>query len=225
MFKPRLFLLLLFFVILSAGSIIVIATLTYAQEELSGLNDADSETGFWPVNPQTDAPFGFRTYIWTPKPVYTVGEPVPLYIERVWFTSLGKDRVFGIGVENPTFPGNDNIRIKKLGCGFFELLFDPQFGEPGIVADRIPGEEYKGDYIPSEDEIDRTKLHGNLVMPVYEKGEWWPSSWGVSLKHGDCFVVKIQDLTTLWKWCPPRDVRGVYRVQYEYSNIIEFEIR
>ena len=190
---------------------------------------------FSPVNPVT---LPVEQYIWTPRDVYLVGDKIPLYVERV----VVKEGPGGTVTVKPVSwrinTGFDTLKIKR---GEWLVCFGP-----------YPPEKNKSDYIPPIEEIDLSRLHGRLVFPTDEEGTFGIKSKNmVRCKVGDCFVTRLIDLTAGWctkkapdgrtlvrliKWKPPvdghivfdgvwLDIRGVYKVQYEHSDIIEFEIR
>ena len=176
-----------------------------------------SQTESWPsffsVNPLKVKRL-FDLYIWTPKTVYTVDEEITLYIEHFCIAPIAEKLLYS--VENPLLTQGPTLVVLKSDEGFLLLknpLDDPS-GNP------VPNARFGGDYIPSKDEIDTSRLHGNLKMPRRELlGEV-----KVHLKKGDSFVVKINDLAGLFSESV-KDIKGTYRVQYRWSNIIEFEIR
>jgi len=201
----------------------------FAQEPPLENND-QTDRKWWPefreVNPPEWKERGYDYYIWTPKDVYLVGDPITLYIERVLINPYYEHVYKDCPLTNPLGRLVD-LLIHKEGYGFLSLESEefPIGGDFSIFTWRS-----RGDFVPSEDEIDITRLHGNLKMPVRVRvGVKELNFWEVELRRGDCYVVKINDLTKLWKrWQaddPKFDERGVYRVQYGYSNIIEFEIR
>jgi len=165
-------------------------------------------------------------FIWTPRDVYTIDEKVPLYIERIF---VGDPRgVYKITVTNPLV---EVFTVYKVGFGPIPL-WSEEFGI--YTAD---GDGYglpnacEGDYIAKVEEIPLHMLHGELMQP---KKNFF-GDWEIALLPGQCYVVKIDDLLRLWRDIPeymksyrrrlPKEIRGVYRVQWGFSNIIEFEIR
>ena len=163
-------------------------------------------------------------YIWTDKQVYTVGEPIKLFIEVMLRDIPGAERHAGnLTVRNPL--SRYALRVYKEGYGFL-ILWSEKYPSEWIGGWDLEW-ACQGDYVPTEDEIDKTKLHGRLVMP--KRPDDAPEIWEVNEQPGCSFVLKINDITKLWYLChsskPDFDERGKYKVQYWYSNIIEFEIR
>jgi len=178
-------------------------------------------------------------YIWTPKKVYLVGEPVPIYVETVakktvWAREWeeGDDGFSPITVHHPLLERYAaELRVYHSEYGFVGVHF---FGDYSWVS------EPEENFIPDISEIPINQLHGRLVMPIQpEKGCWWRLPY---FEKGDCYVTRINNLLRFLRARlrvlppgkklgyqpflddPPATV-GVYRVQYFDSNIIEFEIR
>ena len=195
---------------------------------------------FSSVNPIT---LPAERYIWTPRDVYLVGDKIPLYIETVVVREgFGTETVWPVSWLINT--GLDTLKIKR---GKWLVSFD--WGGDYGMKDPYPYEENRSDYIPPIEEIDLSRLHGRLVFPADEIGTFGIKSENVvKCGIGECFVTRLIDLTAGWKIkkspdgrilvrlvkCDPgkrkferewADIRGVYKVQYERSNIIEFEIR
>ena len=191
----------------------------FAQEQTTECTDKqNTSTAWWmpkfvEVNPPNQV---FEYYIWMPRRCYLLGEPIPLYIEKV-----AKKRI-GISVPNPILTATWSVKLLILKDKETYLFLDSEEFPYGCYVSGTF--EFKGDYIPPIDEIPVWRLHGNLVMPYKVLGDVWV----VDLEPGDCYVMKINDITELWYMHlmdPEFDPRGYYQVQFECSNIIEFEIR
>jgi len=198
---------------------------------------------FWTVNPDKDTPF--KQYIWTPREVYLVGDKIPLYVEH-FVVAEG----FGYHVEPLSLTINRNSSLLRFKRGEYWVSFN--YGRVIDVFDHpYPPEKSRSDYFPPVEEIDLSRLHGRLVFPSEEpQGQGVVKTFPnhVECEVGECYVLRLIDLTAGWRikrtpegrtlvalirWNPELkridkkwvDIRGVYKVQYEHSNIIEFEIR
>jgi len=177
---------------------------------------------FQPVNPPEKCQkFGRKYYIWTPKKVYLKDEDIPLYIEVLFVDTEPQEHA--VFLTNPIAHINF-VKIEKAGYGVVAISNGYLFGDPANSLYR-----YRGEFIAPESEIDRSKLHGRLITPIHH-----PEHDLTVLEtsaFGECYVMKIKDIRMLWRlfWEEVGqdlfDERGLYRVQYRYSNIIEFEIR
>ena len=172
---------------------------------------------FREANPPRWKERDYDYYIWTPKAVYLVGEPIPLYIEVVARES------FGPSIPNPIFLHEAGYHVNAVKDRKIDLFICSK--KVSFTCTRYIDETpfYEGDYIVAADEIP-FRLHGNFVMPRRGTDGWWR----VDLEPGDCYVMKINDITELWYMHlmdPEFDPRGYYQVQFECSNIIEFKIR
>jgi len=204
---------------------LIVAFITLLGQEKSSANGDDRLLGqdgsFKPVNPpEWCQDTGKECYIWTPKDVYLADEPIPIYIEFV----IKDESLTGGLLHNPAVY-DDELRIKKERYGFLRIWPPYMVGCHDDIFWRS-----RGDFVPSEDEIDLSRLHGRLKMPTYYRKplDLWVLE---DEENGDCYVVMIKDIRT---FCgemihaaelPFFDLRGVYKVQYMHSNIIEFEIR
>jgi len=180
-----------------------------------------------------------ETYIWTPREVYQVGEKIPLYIEEVAVRGEFSYNVFSVAWHAPS-----TLKIKR---GNYLLSHNRGRGCGPFPDGPCSPEKSRSDYIPPIEEIDLSRLHGRLVFPVRDPG---PLSMPdlVKCKIGECVVLRLIDLTATWKikrapdgrtlvqfvkWNSHKpgfdvlwlDIRGVYKIQWANSNIIEFEIR
>ena len=173
------------------------------------------------------------TYIWTLKDVYLVGEPVPIYVETV-----AKKRLYVIqDPEGDLAIVDSNLEYDSLIVKHSKYGYLDKVGTSPCFGFTDNGQ------LPFADvsEIDFSRLHGRFRSPV-RKEEWIGKPWVIpSFDKGDCYVRKIGNLLEhirdmrnryFWKDAVPQgrwkmvpDTRGVYRVQHDFSNIIEFEIR
>jgi len=221
------------------------------QPEATDMDDAQSKCT-WPwlwavfksaayfgeVNPPES---DYKRYIWLQKDrfltnnKFLVGDKVDLYMEEV---AAKKD---GLNLD----PFQVAMFANGLKCK----------RDKYVVAIRQPRRDVfskRKNYLPSENEIAPGMLHGRLVFPkdfIFPSGV--VSEDCVELQPGDCFVIRIKDFLSWlvtkkdpfgilvlcalpvppigdkerpWKeeWL---DIRGVYKLQWGHSNIIEFEIR
>jgi len=156
---------------------------------------------------------GVSIHIWTSKNTFLRDEPVPLYIE--FLREIPREKPSLTAVRNPMREPFDPapLQVWKQQVGCLRTTSEGD-GHRGFSY------QYEGDYIPTKDEIPPERLHGNLKFPVKNRAGRF-----VYLKKGDCFVVRIHNIMKYIDLPRGEDIRGFYKVQYMYSNIIEFEIR
>jgi len=175
-------------------------------------------TSFLEVNPDECV----LVHIWTPKKVYSVGEKIPLYIEIHHRKTCPFNVALSWEIKNPFLW---NFRIYKAGYGKV-TLWSKEFGsETGgeFIRHFLPSGDkshYEGDFVPSSEEIPHQMLHGRLRQPVRNE----VGKMECFIERGESFVLKISDLSSII-FLNKRDISGRYRVQWWYSNIIEFEVR
>jgi len=211
-------------------------------EMLLNLGTVPNMFDFWPLNPFTDKPL--ETYVWIPRGEYQTTEKIPLYIER-WHSPRRIGAVpapYIGGFVPPPCEWAPEVRDARL------LIRRAPFRKRIKVVLKssrsVPRYPPKV-YFPDPKTVPSHWLHGRPVKYKELDGEF---AW-VDLYPGESFVRFVPNLIDYWClkkgpdsrmyvkcavpapksylgykeiWLP---IEGRYKLQFNFSNIIEFEIR
>ena len=211
-------------------------------EMLMNLGTAAGMFDPWPSNPFTDKPL--ETYVWIPRDNYRITEKIPLYIER-WYSP------YKAGVAPSPYRGGFVPpplewvpEVKDARLLIRKAPFDKRIKVLLRSSHSIPRHPPEA-YFPEPKTVPPHWLHGRPVKYKELDGDF---AW-VDLYPGESFVRFVPNLLDYWYlrkgpdgrmyvkcavpapktysgykeiWLP---VEGRYRLQFNFSNIMEFEIR